>query len=80
MVFIKQSLRLENITNRIKLNKGQPIQFANCVAGAVVFVVSAPFLTVSVLPDTDGQEIRNDNLQVTVGNKLKKTILKLKIL
>jgi len=41
-------------------------QFANCIAGAVVFVVSAPFLTAMSYRTLTLFEIRNDNLQVIV--------------
>ncbi len=41
-------------------------QIANCIAGAVVCVVSAPFLTVMSYRTLTLFEIRNDNLQVTV--------------
>ncbi len=47
-------------------------QIANCIAGAVVCVVSAPFLTVMFYRTLTLFEIRNDNLQVTVVRHSKK--------
>ena len=55
----------------VSLDKYYPLvglvqHFANCIAGAVVCVVSAPFLTVMSCRTLTLFEIRNDNLQVTV--------------
>ena len=46
--------------------------FANCIAGALVCIVSAPFLTVMSCRTLTLFEIRNDNLQVTVSGQAKK--------
>jgi hypothetical protein len=48
-------------------NKNCTQQIANCIAGAVVCVVSAPFLTVMFYRTLTLFEIRNDNFQVTVS-------------
>ena len=43
----------------------------NCLAGALTYVVSAPFLTVMPCRTLTLFEIRNHNLQVTVGKNSK---------
>ena len=61
------------------MNKNGLQQFANCIAGAVVWGVSAPFLAVMSYRTLTLFEIRNDNLQVTVIGNFKISPVKVKI-